>query len=171
MKYLSFLMILCFFLVGCSDKENSQKELSKEEKQKIILTYVNESTQKVSDYEVEAFNSLSSVSGDNYSDDKTLLAELVNNTMPAYEKAVKEAKSIKPEIKELDSPAKKMVTATETFYSALELEKEALEKSDEEIMQKSNQKMLEYQKLIKEYHAEMKQITKKYNVDYDPTND
>ncbi|WP_409296890.1 hypothetical protein V1498_03295 [Peribacillus sp. SCS-26] len=171
MKYLSFLLIIGLLLAGCSSAGSTsekKKELTKKEKQEIILDFVNEDTKKASDYEVEAFQSLGSVSGENYTDDKTLYDELVNKTMPAYKKAVDAAKDIKPKMKELEGPTDKIVKASETFYKALELEKEALEKSDKEIIQKSNDKMKEYQDIIADYHKEMEKVTKKYNVDYEP---
>ncbi|WP_419881166.1 hypothetical protein ACN6MY_16490 [Peribacillus sp. B-H-3] len=171
MKYLSFLLIIGLLLAGCSRAGSStekKKELTKKEKQEIILEFVNKDTKKASDYEVEAFQSLGSVSGENYTNDKTLYDELVNKTMPAYKKAVDAAKEIKPRLKELERPTNKIVKASETFYKALQLEKEALEKSDKGIIQKSNAKMKEYQDMIAEYHADMEKITKKYKVDYEP---
>ncbi|CAM3825782.1 hypothetical protein [Mesobacillus zeae] len=151
-----------------NENKSEQKELSKKEKQKIILQFVNEKTKKVSDYEEAAFKSLSSVSGENFTNDQTLHTELVNNTLPAYKKALEEAKGITPGLSELEKPTKQMVKATEIFYEALQLEKKALEKQDSGLIEQSNVKMTEYQKLIEEYHSQMQKIAKEYNVEYTP---
>ncbi|PLT30782.1 hypothetical protein [Peribacillus deserti] len=176
MKYITWCLVLAILLTGCSagdtsgqdTKAKQQAELSVKEKQKIILDYVNNKISKASDYEVEAFHSLSSVSGDNYTDDNTMYKELVNTTIPAYDKAVNEAKNIKPGIKELEKPTQQLIKTTETFQEALALQKEALEKQDKELIAKSNEKLFEYQKMLKEYHTEMKKVTKKFNVNYTP---
>lgn len=179
MKYfLALFMVVGIFLSGCNqfssgDSNNKQKnsvELTYKQKQEIIVRFVNEQSKKISDLEVAAFDSLSSVSGENYTDDETLYKELINTTIPTYEKAVNEAKKVEPEIKELQKTAEIMVLATETFYEALILEKEALEKQDKKLIQQSNLQMKEYQSLIEKYHQELNEISKKYNVEYKPTN-
>ncbi|RID87798.1 hypothetical protein D1970_02840 [Mesobacillus zeae] len=145
-----------------------QQERIKKEKQREILRFVNDEAQQASDYEMEAFESLASVSGKNFTDDLTLHTELVTNTIPTYEKAVKEAKSIETGIEELEESKRLIIKATETFHEALLMEKEALEKNDEEMIRKSNKKMMEYQKLINDYHSEMKKLAEKYHIDYEP---
>ncbi|WP_071460994.1 hypothetical protein [Bacillus massilinigeriensis] len=177
MNYLKVLFILTLFLTGCSiekstgestDSKREQKELSKKEKQKILLEFVNKKTKKVSDYEEAAFKSLTSVSGENFTNDQVMHTELVNNTIPSYKKALETAKKIKPGFSELEEPKKQIVKATETFYEALLLEKEALEKQDSDIMKQSNEKMVEYKKQIEEYHSQMQQLAKRLNVEYTP---
>jgi murein tripeptide amidase MpaA len=177
MRYLTLLVVLGFLLTGCSmgnasgektEKQIESKELSTKEKQKVIIDYINKDIKKVSDLETEAYQSLSSVSGENFTDDNTMLAEIDNKALPAYEHAVKEAKNLKPKIKELEAPTQQIVKTTETFLEALRLQKEALEKQDKQLMEEANKKMLEHQSLLEKYHAEMGKLAKKYDVDYEP---
>lgn len=151
-----------------TEQQTESEELSTKKKQKAILEYINKDVKKVSDLETEAYNSLLSVSGENFTDDNTMLAEIDNKVLPAYEKAVKEAKNLKPKIKELEEPTQQIVKTTETFLEALRLQKEALEKQDKQLMEEANKKMLEHQSLLEKYHAEMEKLTKKYNVNYEP---
>ncbi|MGF3105547.1 hypothetical protein [Rossellomorea sp. DUT-2] len=92
---------------GSNKKDNEKVELMNDgveseemtdaDKQKAILQFINEDIYKVAEYEVVAFQSLASVSGVNFTDDPTVYKELTRNTIPAYEKALKEAKDIEAE--------------------------------------------------------------------------
>lgn len=148
------------------DEEHGQTDLSSIDKQNAIIQFINEDIQKVAAYEIVAFKSLASVSGENYSDDHTLYTELINTTIPAYEKALEQARGIKGEIPELEEMTGQIVVATQTFYDALLLEKKALEDQDEELIQKSNDKISEYYRLVNAYHSSMKELAEKHNVTY-----
>jgi hypothetical protein len=146
---------------------SESEEVTDADKQKAILQFINEDIYKVAEYEVVAFQSLASVSGVNYTDDPTVYNELTSNTIPAYEKALKEAKGIETEIPELEVMTDRIVTATQTFYDALILEKKAIEDQDEGLINQSNAKIEEYYKLVKAYHSDMKLLAEKYDVTYD----
>ncbi|WP_034764873.1 putative periplasmic lipoprotein [Rossellomorea vietnamensis] len=149
-----------------SDETESEK-MKEADKQKAILQFINEEIYKVAEYEVVAFQSLASVSGVNYTDDQTVYRELTTITIPAYEKALNEAQSIEAGIPELEEMATRVVTATQTFYDALILEKKAIEDQDEGLINESNAKMEEYYKLVDAYHSDMKLLAEEYNVTYD----
>jgi hypothetical protein len=146
---------------------SESEEVTDADKQKAIIQFINEDIYKVAEYEVVAFQSLASVSGVNYTDDPTVYNELTSNTIPAYEKALKEAKGIEAEIPELEVMTDRIVTATQTFYDALILEKKAIEDQDEGLINQSNAKIEEYYKLVKAYHSDMKLLAEKYDVTYD----
>ncbi|MBP3041663.1 hypothetical protein J9303_19670 [Bacillaceae bacterium Marseille-Q3522] len=111
MRNFIIILMAASVLLGCSIEIGKDDEISNEasqenkEKQEAILNFINKEVKKTSDLELEAFQSLYSVSGDNYTDDQTVYHELVNTTIPAYEKAVKEAKNIDTEIPELKKMA------------------------------------------------------------------
>ncbi|MEI2665830.1 hypothetical protein [Rossellomorea sp. LJF3] len=149
-----------------SDEPESEK-MKEADKQKAILQFINEDIYKVAEYEVVAFQSLASVSGVNFTDDQTVYRELTTITIPAYEKALNEAQGIEAGIPELEEMANRVVTATQTFYDALILEKKAIEDQDEGLIDESNAKMEEYYKLVDAYHSDMKLLAEKYNVTYD----
>lgn len=146
---------------------SESEEVTDVDKQKAILQFINEDIYKVAEYEVVAFQSLASVSGVNYTDDPTVYHELTRNTIPAYEKALKEAKGIEAEIPELEVMTDRIVTATQTFYDALILEKKAIEDQDEDLINQSNAKMEEYYKLVEAYHSDMQLLAEEYGVTYD----
>ena len=149
-----------------NDEPESEK-MKEADKQKAILQFINEDIYKVAEYEVVAFQSLASVSGVNYTDDQTVYRELTTITIPAYEKALNEAQAIETGIPELEEMANRVVTATQTFYDALILEKKAIEDQDEGLINESNAKMEEYYKLVDAYHSDMKLLAEEYNVTYD----
>ncbi|WP_406685998.1 hypothetical protein [Rossellomorea vietnamensis] len=147
--------------------ESENEKMKEADKQKAILQFINEDIYKVAEYEVVAFQSLASVSGVNYTDDQTVYRELTTITIPAYEKALNEAQGIEAGIPELEEMADRVVTATQTFYDALILEKKAIEDQDEGLINESNAKMEEYYKLVDAYHSDMELLAEEYNVTYD----
>lgn len=153
--------------VDLINDESESEKMKEADKQKAILQFINEEIYKVAEYEVVAFQSLASVSGVNYTDDQTVYRELTTITIPAYEKALNEAQSIGAGIPELEEMATRVVTATQTFYDALILEKKAIEDQDEGLINESNAKMEEYYKLVDAYHSDMKLLAEEYNVTYD----
>jgi hypothetical protein len=153
--------------VDLINDESESEKMKEADKQKAILQFINEEIYKVAEYEVVAFQSLASVSGVNYTDDQTVYRELTTITIPAYEKALNEAQGIEAGIPELEEMATRVVTATQTFYDALILEKKAIEDQDEGLINESNAKMEEYYKLVDAYHSDMKLLAEEYNVTYD----
>lgn len=147
--------------------ESENEKMKEADKQKAILQFINEDIYKVAEYEVVAFQSLASVSGVNYTNDQTVYRELTTVTIPAYEKALNEAQGIEAGIPELEEMANRVVTATQTFYDALILEKKAIEDQDEGLINESNAKMEEYYTLVDAYHSDMKLLAEEYNVTYD----
>ncbi|MFI8687824.1 hypothetical protein [Rossellomorea sp. NPDC077527] len=149
-----------------NDEMDSEK-MTDADKQEAVLQFINEDIKKVAEYEVAAFQSLASVSGVHYTDDPTLYRELTTITIPAYEKALEEAKGIETEIPELEEMKNRIVTATQTFYDALILEKKAIKDQDEGLIEESNAKVDEYYMLVETYHSDMKLLAEKYEVTYE----
>lgn len=150
-----------------SEEPNTSVDATFEEQQEAILQFINVDVARVSSYEMEAFDSLARVSGENYTDDETMYLELVENTIPAYEKALAEAKNIEVQGKELEAMKKRLLEATGTFYEALLLQKQALEQQSKELMNQSNQKLDEYFQLVDAYHLELELLSKEYEVKYE----
>ncbi|PFA68074.1 hypothetical protein CN378_08155 [Bacillus sp. AFS015802] len=148
------------------DDTTEDEKITDADKQKAIIEFINEDIQKVAQYEVLAFESLASVSGVNYTDDQTLYQELTTTTIPSYEKALEEAKSIEGEIPELEEMTDRIVEATQVFYDSLMLEKKAIEDQDEGLIEESNAKIEEYYRLVEAYHSDMKLLAEQYDVTY-----
>lgn len=150
-----------------SEEPNASVHATFEEQQEAILQFINVDVARVSSYEMEAFDSLAKVSGENYTDDETMYLELVENTIPAYEKALAEVKNIEVQGQELEEMKKRLLVATETFYEAILLQKQALEQQSEELMVESNFKQEEYIQLVDAYHLELELLSLKYKVEYE----
>lgn len=148
------------------ETQSFSEPINTEKQQDAVLKFINVDVAAVSTYEVQALDSLASVSGGNYSDDKTMYLELVETTIPAYEKAVAQAKTIDVQGEELVGMKRQIVKATETFYEGLILQRQALEQQDENLMTQSNLKLEEYFQLVDAYHAEMELLGKKYDIEY-----
>ncbi|WP_113928842.1 hypothetical protein [Bacillus sp. P14.5] len=190
MKFLVIVLSSLFILSGCSisvnttTPENSFPEnnddvaLSSEEsevpvssdveKQDAIITFIEEDIHAISELETVAFNSLLSVSGENYTDDQTMLEVINQNVLPAYKEAVTEARSLAAPIQELEQPTEQIKLTTEKFLESVELQKEALEKQDLQVMEEANEKMMEYQAMLNEYHVMMKELADEYEITYEP---
>ncbi|MFG6497296.1 hypothetical protein P8610_18175 [Fictibacillus sp. UD] len=150
-----------------SEEPKTSVNATFEEQQEAILQFINVDVARVSSYEMEAFDSLARVSGENYTDDETMYLELVENTIPAYEKALAEAQNIEVQGKELEEMKKRLLEATGTFYEALLLQKQALEQQSKELMNQSNLKLDEYFQLVDTYHLELELLSKEYEVKYE----
>ncbi|MGF2614632.1 hypothetical protein FZC84_20435 [Rossellomorea vietnamensis] len=190
MKFLVIVLSSLFILSGCSISvnttmpENSSPEnnddvaLSSEEseaptssdveKQDAIITFIEEDIHAISELETVAFNSLLSVSGENYTDDQTMLEVINQNVLPAYKEAVTEARSLEAPIQELEKPTEQIKLTTEKFLESVQLQKEALEKQDLQVMEEANAKMMEYQAMLNEYHVMMKELADEYEITYEP---
>lgn len=183
MKKLTFTLsvICCILLAGCSYEVTvSKKEgeetgsidgdatLSKQDKQASILDFINEDIAQVSSFETDAFESYTSVTGENYLNDEIMYEELTTITIPAYERAIEEVEGLEAPFEELEPMLEQIKTACNTFYGALLLQKQALEEQDEEIMNQANEKLMEYSELIGAYHDDMKALSKEFGIDYAP---
>lgn len=177
----TLLAICCLVLTGCNNEGkvssnegeetisgDNENTLSEKEKQTGLLDFINEDIAKVSSFEMEAFQSFDSVSGENYINDELMYEELTTTTIPAYEKALEETEKLEAPFPELEPMLEQIKNASNTFYDALVLQKQALEEQDAEIMNQANEKLLEYRNQIGAYHADMKALTEDYNIDYEP---
>ncbi|WP_404469226.1 hypothetical protein [Sutcliffiella horikoshii] len=183
MKKLTFILlaICCILLTGCnyevtvSKKEGEETgstdgdtTLSKQDKQTSILDFINKDIAQVSSFEMEAFESYSAVTGENYLNDEIIYEELTTITIPAYERALDATERLKAPFQELEPMIEQIKIASNTFYEALLLQKQALEEQDEEIMNQANEKLQEYSELIGTYHENMKALSKEFGIDYEP---
>ncbi|MCK2001604.1 hypothetical protein MZM54_09335 [[Brevibacterium] frigoritolerans] len=182
-KLILIIFTISLLLVGCNENSSlenqSEKEKTKteatsngnkrsfEDKQQEIVNFINKDIQEIVGYETEANQVLATVSGENYHSDEELYEVLANKVIPTYQKAVNKAKSLVVEAEELKPLKAKIEEATGIYYDALMLEKEGLEKKDTELINQSNGKGQEYKKVITEYHVEMKNLAKEYNIDYE----
>lgn len=177
----TLLAICCLVLTGCNNEGkvssnegeetisgDNENTLSEKEKQTGLLDFINEDIAKVSSFEMEAFQSFDSVSGENYINDELMYEELTTTTIPAYEKALEETEKLEAPFPELEPMLEQIKNASNTFYDALVLQKQALEEQDAEIMNQANEKLLEYRDQIGAYHTDMKALTEDYNIDYEP---
>ncbi|MDY0406395.1 hypothetical protein P5G51_014240 [Virgibacillus sp. 179-BFC.A HS] len=137
-------------------------------KQNRIISFVNEDTERVAAYEKQANDFVESVSGDNFTDEQTEYEILVNKVIPAYKKALEEAKNINPIIDELKEPQEMLQQATETVLKSFQLKAESIEKHDQDLMKTSEDKHEQYLQELDAYHQKMKKIAEKFDVTYNP---
>ena len=182
MKFIgSLFLIASLMLAGCSGEEKEtvqetkaegkeekgEESLSKKEKQELIYDYINADVKKVSDYEMKAMTIIQEVTSDPAVDPQTIYDAFVNEVIPTYEKAVKEAKSIEPPLEELEPLHEMVEKASGLYLEALKLEVESADTGDAALKEKANDKMEEYSEVLKSYHSEMEKLAKKYDLDYE----
>lgn len=179
MKYLAALFLTAtLLLVGCNNEKQVEKEAkadeaeskepSTKEKQKIILSFINDEMKRATDYQDEALEAIDSVTSDKEPDEKMLLNKLVNVAIPAQEKSLEAAKAIEPEIEELEEPKTLLVALLNSYMGALKLRVESIEKQDENIRMKSDETHFTYLEQMKEFHSSMEELASDYNVTYEP---
>ena len=123
--------ILAFALIGCVDTA----------KQDAILKYINEDLASLTELETLFYDSYSSVSGDNYTDDETMYEELSNNTVIYARQLSDAATNLSSGIKDSDLLAvhKLYMEASTNNLNAITMIMAALENQDYEQVSAANE--------------------------------
>lgn len=140
-------------------------------KQDRIIIFINEDSERVAAYEKQASDFMDSVSGENYTDKQTEYEILINKVIPAYKKALNEAKNINPIIDELKEPQQMLEKATETIVKCNQMRAEAIEKHDEKLERQAEELYNTHQKEIAAYEKKLQKLTDKFEVAYNQDSD
>ncbi len=149
-------LLVLFSLAGCADTE----------KQDAIVNYINNDLAKLGEAEAAFMESYASVSGDNYTDDATMLAEFSENTVILARKLSDLATEMSGEITDTDvlNVHKIYMNGSSKFLSALTTMIAALENQDYEKMTAANESINEANNLMLEYSTAVKALAEENGV-------
>ena len=153
------IFILGFLFIGFSSCSN---QISDD-----LLDYINTQLPKVADNESKAIELYESVSGDNYTDDKTMYYTIKNEVIPVYREFIDELEPISDKLKtaEVKGVHEKYIEAANTQFSAFMLILSALENGDYNEMSEANEKLDKGRKLLREFKSDLKKLCEENNVD------
>lgn len=115
--------------------------------------------------EAEAVGAYDDVSGDNYTDDNTMLDAVKNTVLPKYTSLVNQVKAIDPQTKEVQDVHDLYVQAAETQLSAFHDIIEALEEQDMDIVTRANGKLADAREGMADFDEQLTALAEQYNVD------
>lgn len=149
----TLMMVLC--VTGCGAEQDE------------FLDYVNgDARQEVIDLEKKAKDSYTSVSGDNYKDDQTMLDELSTNALDFTKQAVEKATAMEKDLKE--ESVKKVhalyVSSLKDLQSGIEQLTQALENSDSDQASKANETLGKANDESAKYQEELNKLAKELDV-------
>ncbi|MDY0395883.1 hypothetical protein RWE15_17705 [Virgibacillus halophilus] len=99
---------------------------------------------------------------------KKVYKTIVNETIPAFEKAGQLTKDIDLRFDELETPRKFLLDSIEAYKEGLELRAQSIEEDRQDLKQTSEARFVEYGQLFKQYNKSVKQIAEKFKVSYKP---
>lgn len=144
-----FTFIIAMCMTGCGKEKDE------------LLDYVNGDARKeLTELEKKAKESYSSVSGDNYKDDQTMLDELSKNTSDLLKQTVDKATSIggKLEGEQLKKVHEMYVTALKDLQSGVDELVQALENGDADLASKANETIGKANEGETKYIEELKKL-------------
>lgn len=188
--YITISIFLLFILVGCAQNESTQTsemktsyskqtktevsgdavekedtpELTFEEKQQMISVFFQQDLGNMDKMQVEALQTITTTSIETINQEQHL-SVLVNQKLPAYENAVSQIKQLNPELSELKDIKETALAANEAYFKALQLQKKAIETQELGLFEKANEKMNLYLRILEDYHFQVEELTKKYQVE------
>ena len=154
MKWIKFSILyisVAVLMVGCGDDDESPLGPNKEE----VQAYVEE-VGAISEEESSIINDYASVTGDNYTNDATLLAMIVD-LIPRCNAFIAKLEAI--------TPPSELRAAHETWIRAWNLQAEAfilvqvaITNNDGSLVVEANEKLAEARKLMRDFLAEFEEI-------------
>lgn len=129
-----------------------------------ILSYVNDDLPTIQKLEDEVIGKYASVTGANYTDDKTLYDALTNEIIPLYTEFIDKLEAIKISDKELKSIHESYIDAAKQQHKALTIMVTALEKQDVSLIQEANELLAKSQRELNTYEVNLKKYAKENDV-------
>ena len=153
---------------GCGSTQNNVKNTANKtvqnDVQKDLINYINVELPKVEDLDSKVRDDYSSVTGDNYKNDKTTYDELTKEIIPNSKKLTEQAEEITPNTEEVRSLHELFISATNNDYSAFLIIESALETQDVSKVSAGNDKLDAGRKDMRDFGAKLKALETKYNV-------
>lgn len=148
-------VVMALGMVGCGKDQDE------------LLEYINGAARKeVSDLETKAKDSFSSVSGDNYKDDETMLKELETKTKDLAQQVIDKATALGEglENEELKKVHEKYISSLKSFQSGVDKAIQALKDSDQALGEKANESIDKANEEGEAYLEELKKLAEKLDV-------
>lgn len=130
-----------------------------------ISSYINDSLPALMDLDTIVSDGYASVSGDNYTDDKTMYDVIKDQVMPVSSELIGMAEAIVPKTEEVRTIHEEYISAINTQHSAFGLILSALEAQDYSIVSLANEKMSEARAFMREYIADLYEIAAEYDIE------
>lgn len=163
MKYLLYIILATIiFISGCSNLLQD----SESEKQKKIISFINDDVQKVDEYQQTAAQILNTVIISEQ--DKEIAHQtLQEEAIPQAEKAVDVVNELEIEITELEKPYNLLKTAMNEYVEALKLFTQGISNEDVEQQKKADEKFFTYEETIESYHEAIEKVANQFDVEYE----
>lgn len=149
-------VVMALGMAGCGKEQDE------------LLEYINGAARKeVSELETRAKDSYSSVSGDNYKDDETMLKELETNTKDLVQQVIDKATSLGEDLEneELKKVNDKYISSLKNFQSGVDKAIQALKDSDQDLANKANEFIDKANAEGDDYLEELKKLADKLGVE------
>jgi hypothetical protein len=134
--------------------------------QKDLLSYINDDIAPLASVEDKIFTDYDSVTGQNYKDDPTTFAMLMDTIIPAYNELSDKVLKIQPETPEVRELHDMYIKLTGIQKSAFVGLADAIEKQDIGLVNESNAKLDEANKLARDYQMKLQDMAKEYNIEF-----
>lgn len=157
--HLFVIVLVAVSVVGCGSNNNVSVHDD-------LLNYANVEIQKVVGLEDSVAQSYESVSGNNYTDDPTMLNALENDIIPGSSKLIEAAKNIKPQTKELTDVHDIYISAINDQHDAFKTMVPALEKQNVDGITKANEKLDSAREKTRNYLDELEILADKNGVTF-----
>lgn len=148
------LLLSCILFLQCAE----------DPVQNDLLNYINVELPKVAQLETDAINAYSSVTGSNYTDDKTTYDKITNVVLPKYTEFNKKLKTIKPATSEVKKIHAEYVKAAGDQLEAFKYIVDAIKRNNSAEITKANKDMELGRNLIAKWKSDLLETCKKHNV-------
>ncbi|TKI58751.1 hypothetical protein E8L90_27000 [Brevibacillus antibioticus] len=132
--------------------------------QEDLLNYINNEVPKIASLEKKAIADYSAVSEENFQDDDVMYETLIQKVIPTYAQFIGELEKISPSTPEVQEVHERFIAAATSQYSGFVMVVSALEKQDYAEIAKANANLAEGRKLMREYHAAVKNLADSHGV-------
>lgn len=151
-----FSFVFVFLLAGCfSDPIQDD-----------ILSYSNEEMTKAHELEDTAVSAYNEVTGQNYTDDETMYATLVDDVIPTYNEFISELNNTHVETDELREIHELIIQGANTQYNAFVKIAHALEDQDADAIEEANGMLDDAKKNFRDYQHQLDKLAKEHDVEW-----
>ena len=153
-----FALLLVMMLSACSTTDTEKDDL---------MNYINTELPKVADLELEAIDSYSSVSGQNYTDDWTMYEIIDTVTIPAYEEFITKLESIRPKTEAVREIHEIYIEGSNAQLQGFKKIRVALEQQDYDKVFEANEHLDHGRAKIREFQTKLDDLMEEHGVEYE----